>query len=86
VEVNDERTLGRPVSAVPRVRVIAVSAIVGMAVFIALLPYMGIVPIPPVCWSVFGYEVPCAGWVAPAAAGLAALVTAFLLSALGRRG
>ena len=46
---------------------IAVSLLAGLVVLVLLFPASGIVPIPPVCFSVFGYSVPCGGGLAVAA-------------------
>lgn len=38
---------------------VAVSLIAGIVVIVLLIPASGVDTLPPTCWSVFGYEVPC---------------------------
>jgi hypothetical protein len=47
-----------------------VALLAGLIVFAILLPRAGIDTLPPICFGMSGYRVPCEGWVAPAA-GLA---------------
>ena len=71
-----------PIATVARL-VVALAA--GFVILLLLFPYSGIDTDPPECYSVFGYVVPCDGWVAPAAAAGAALLVWLAWSALGRR-
>lgn len=59
----------------PDVGTIIVALLAGFAVLLALFPASGVDTQPPVCRSMFFYEVPCSGWVAP----LAAVTTAGLV-------
>jgi hypothetical protein len=53
---------------------VAIAVAAGLIVVLLLFPASGIDPIPPRCFSIVGYEVPCAAgvaWIAGiAAAGL----------------
>lgn len=61
----------------PTVAAVAVALLAGLVVLVLLFPASGVEPIPPQCFSVFGYTVPCdAGlsWAAGAAtAGIVGL-------------
>jgi hypothetical protein len=48
----------------------AVALLAGLIVFALLWPRAGVDTLPPICFGMAGYIVPCEGWVAPAA-GLA---------------
>lgn len=64
---------------------VAMALLAGIAVLVLLLPASGIEPQPPVCYSVFGYTVPCdAGWTLAAGAATAGVV-GWLLWITGRR-
>lgn len=64
---------------------VAMALLAGIVVLVLLLPASGIEPIPPVCYSVFGYTVPCdAGWALAAGAATAGVV-GLLLWIAGRR-
>ena len=59
----------------PSTRTIAVALLAGLAVLLLLFPGSGNDALPPTCYSLFGYIVPCDAWVAWAAgAGTAGLV------------
>jgi hypothetical protein len=60
---------------------IAAALLAGLAVLVLLFPVSGILPVPPECYSVFGYTVPCELWVAIVAGAATALVTGVLLGA-----
>ncbi len=54
-------------SARSSARTIAVAIFAGLVVLLLLFPASGVDPQPPVCYSMFGYVVPCDAWVACAA-------------------
>jgi len=54
---------------------VTVALLAGLVVLVLLFPASGIEPIPPVCFSVFGYTVPCdEGWAVAAGAATAGVV------------
>lgn len=53
---------------------VALALLAGFMVLVLLFPASGIDPIPPVCYSVFGYTVPCDQRVAVAAGAATAAV------------
>ena len=54
------------------VATVAVALVAGVVVLLLLFPSSGVVPIPPQCFSLFGYSVPCdAGAATAAVVGLA---------------
>ncbi|MEX0825865.1 MAG: hypothetical protein WD184_03775 [Acidimicrobiia bacterium] len=57
-----------------RVRIIF-PLVAGLVVLVLLLPWSGIDPFPPECYSILGYVVPCGGGFAPASA----IATAFVV-------
>jgi hypothetical protein len=58
---------------------------VGLAVLVLLFPASGIEPIPPECYSMFGYTVPCGGGLAVAAGAVTAGAVALLFWISDRR-
>lgn len=66
-------------------RRIAVALGAGLIVFALLLPVHGIDPIPPVCFAVVGYVVPCEGGIAAAVGVVTALIVGLVLWLTGRR-
>jgi uncharacterized membrane protein (UPF0136 family) len=64
---------------------VTVSLIAGVIVFLLLVPAGGIDPLPPVCWGVFGYEVPCDSRLSLAAGVASAAVVGLAFSLVGRR-
>ena len=64
---------------------VTVSLIAGVVVFLLLVPTGGIDPIPPVCWGVFGYEVPCDSRLALASGVATAAAVGLAFSLVGRR-
>lgn len=66
---------------------VAIALLAGLVVFVLLFPWGGgIVPDPPHCFGMFGwYEVPCDGWVAPAAGAATAVVVYVALWLRDRR-
>ena len=46
---------------------VVVALLAGIVVLVLLFPASGIDPLPPQCFSVFGYSVPCGGGLAVAA-------------------
>ncbi len=68
----------------PRTRTIVIALLAGLAVVVLLFPASGIEPIPPVCFSMFGYVVPCAAWVAWVAGAAAGGLVGLALWAMGR--
>jgi hypothetical protein len=61
----------------PRARTIIVALLAGLVVLLPLFPGSGNSAQPPVCYSMFGYVVPCDAWVSwaigAATAGLVGL-------------
>lgn len=51
---------------------VAFGLLAGLVVLVLLFPASGIDPIPPRCFSVFGYTVPCGGGLAVAAGAVTA--------------
>ena len=68
-----------------RKRTIVIALLAGLAVLLLLFPASGIDPQPPVCYSMFGYVVPCDAWVAWAAAAAAAGLVGLAMRATDRR-
>jgi hypothetical protein len=56
----------------PRMATIVIALLTGFVVLLLLFPASGILPIPPVCYSMLGFVVPCEAWVAWAAAAATA--------------
>lgn len=69
----------------PRTRTIVIALLAGLAVLLLLFPASGIEPIPPVCYSMFGYVVPCDAWVAWAAAAAVAGLAGLAMWVMDRR-
>ncbi len=63
----------------------AVALIAGLVVFVLLIPAGGVDTLPPQCWSVFGYGVPCSGGVSVAAGAATTAVIGVTLWLNGRR-
>lgn len=54
---------------------VAIAVVAGLVALVLLFPGSGIARIPPECYSVFGYNVPCeAGWALVAGAATAGVV------------
>lgn len=64
---------------------VAVALLAGLVVLVLLFPASGIEPIPPECFSVFRYTVPCQGGVAIVAGAATAAVVGSLLWLKRRR-
>ena len=64
---------------------VASALLAGLVVLVLLFPASGIVPIPPRCFSAFGYEVPCGGGLAAAAGAVTAGVVGLALWLRSRR-
>lgn len=64
---------------------VAAAILAGFIVLLLLFPASGIDPIPPECFSIFNYTVPCEGWVAPLAAGATVGVAGLLIWLRDRR-
>jgi hypothetical protein len=58
---------------------VGIALLAGLVVLVLLFPASGILPIPPVCYSMFGYVVPCDAWVAWAAGAATAAVVGLAL-------
>ena len=63
---------------------IAVPLIAGLVVLVLLAPASGVDTLPPQCWSVFGYGVPCGSGLSLAAGGATAGVVGLALWLNGR--
>ncbi len=64
---------------------VAIALLAGFVVLVLLFPGSGVMPQPPRCFSVFGYDVPCdAGWALAAGAATAGVV-GLLLWLISRR-
>lgn len=63
---------------------VAIPVLAGLVVLVLLFPASGVDTLPPECYSVFGYTVPCGGGVAVAAGTATAAVVGLLLWAAGR--
>ena len=63
---------------------VAATIVAGLIVLLLLFPASGIDPIPPQCFSILDYNVPCEGWVAPLAA-VATTAAVYLLIWLRNR-
>ncbi len=68
-----------------KTRTIVVALLAGLAVLLLLFPASGIDPQPPVCYSMFGYVVPCDAWVAWAAGAATAGLVGLAMWAIDRR-
>ncbi|MEX1171363.1 MAG: hypothetical protein WEG56_02005 [Chloroflexota bacterium] len=64
---------------------LAIALLAGLVVLVLLFPASGIDPIPPECYSVFGYVVPCADGLAVGAAIVVAVIVGALLWLRDRR-
>lgn len=64
---------------------IAVSILAGLVVMVLLAPASGVDTLPPQCWSVLGYGVPCGSWLSLAAGAATAGVVGLALWLNGRR-
>ena len=68
-----EDTTGQ--AARPSPRTIAIALVAGLVVLLALFPASGVDTLPPECYSMFGYVVPCDAWISwVAGAAVAGLV------------
>lgn len=77
----DQGTNRRVRAAVVRV---GVALLAGLVVLVLLFPAHGIDPIPPQCFSLIGYTVPCEDGLALAAGATTAGVVGLLLWLRGR--
>ena len=68
-----------------RVTTIVVALLAGFVVLLLVFPASGIEPIPPVCYSMLGYVVPCDAWVAWAAGAATAALVGLVLWTNDRR-
>ena len=68
-------------------RRLAIALLAGFAVLVLLFPASGIDPIPPQCFSVFGYNVPCEArpWPAIAVGAATTAVVWLVLGLMDRR-
>ncbi len=58
----------------PRTSTIVIALVAGFVALLLLFPASGVDTLPPECYSMFGYVVPCDAWVAwVAGAGVAGL-------------
>lgn len=64
---------------------VAVALLAGLAVLVLLFPSSGIDIVPPLCFSAFGYTVPCEVWPAVAAGAETAAVVGLALWLKDRR-
>ena len=64
---------------------VAVALLAGLVVLVLLFPASGIDPLPPQCFSVLGYTVPCGGGLAVAAGAATAGVVGLSLWLKSRR-
>lgn len=78
-----EQTTGS--STRPRTRTIVVALLAGLVALVLLFPGSGIDGLPPECYSLFGYVVPCDAWVAWAAGAATAGVVGLALWVIDRR-
>lgn len=69
----------------PNPRTIIIALLAGFAVLLLLFPASGIGTLPPECYSMFGYAVPCEAWVAWAGAALAAAAAGVAIRMIGHR-
>lgn len=58
---------------------VALAMLAGLVVLVLLFPASGIDPLPPQCFSVFGYTVPCEPGASLAAAAATAALVGVLL-------
>ena len=63
---------------------VAIAVLAGLVVLVLLFPASGVDTLPPECYSVLGYTVPCGGGVAVAAGTAMAAVIGLLLWIAGR--
>lgn len=64
---------------------VAIALLAGLVVLVLLFPASGVDTLPPECYSVFGYTVPCGDGIAVAAGTALAAVIGLLLWIAGRR-
>lgn len=64
---------------------VAIALLAGVVALVLLFPASGIDPIPPECYSAFGYVVPCADGLAVVAAIAATVVIGAVLRLRERR-
>ena len=58
---------------------VTLALLAGLVVLVLLFPASGVDPLPPRCFSVLGYSVPCDAWVSWAAGAATAGVVGLLL-------
>jgi hypothetical protein len=63
---------------------LAIVVLAGLIVLVLLLPVSGVDTLPPECYSVFGYTVPCGSGISVAAGAAAAAIIGLLLWFAGR--
>ena len=91
-----DRVVGRGKARVRRVALVilfalksgvklAVPILAGLVVLVLLAPASGVAALPPQCWSVFGYGVPCGSGLSLAAGAATAGVVGLALWLNGRR-
>jgi hypothetical protein len=64
---------------------VALAVLAGVVVLVVLFPGSGVDSLPPRCFAFVGYEVPCAGAVAPLAGAGTAVLVFVALRLVGRR-
>jgi hypothetical protein len=64
---------------------VAAALLAGLIGLLLLFPASGIDPIPPQCFSIFNYNVPCEGWMAPLAAAATAATVYLVVRLRDRR-
>jgi hypothetical protein len=64
---------------------VALALLAGLIVLVLLFPASGVDPIPPRCFSVLGYSVPCGGGLAVTAGAASAAAVGLALWLKGRR-
>ena len=73
MDQTNKRAAGRTVANV------AVALLAGLVVLVLLFPVAGIDPIPPRCFSAFGYTVPCEAGLSQAAGAATAGIVGLAL-------
>lgn len=63
---------------------VGIAVLAGLVVLVLLFPASGVDTLPPECYSVFGYTVPCGGGVAVAAGTATGAAIGVLLWIAGR--
>ncbi len=69
----------------PRTSTLVIALVAGFVALLLLFPASGVDTLPPECYSMFGYVVPCDAWVAWATAAAMAGMAGLAMWVIDRR-